>query len=187
MRPATEQQPLERIEGDPALLQQVLSPYKPHCRYLLSSFLEHAQHAPAEERSGPMLVAARGEFSIPESCYIADTGHFNAVEFNICYNQLAYFLLASCVQHRLEPLARWSLEEYRVRQLSDFLIVQFSSSFRRQMKADHFSGRVEIHKVRTRGKSLFMKTYCRFEDGKGGLAEGAPLIAVTGEGAATAA
>jgi hypothetical protein len=175
---ANEGSSLKRIDGDPSLLQQVLLPYKPHCRYLLNAYLEHGAQAPAGGRSRSLLVAAQGEFSIPESCYIADTGHFNAVEFNICYNQLAYFLLASCVQHRLEPLAQWSLEEYRRRQLGDFLIVQFSSAFRKQMKSDRFTGRVEIHKVMNRGGALFMKTYCRFEDGRGGLSEGDPLIAI---------
>ncbi|ADO69491.1 FcoT family thioesterase [Stigmatella aurantiaca] len=169
------------IITDPALLQQVLIPYKPHCRYLLRAHLEHEGASTPEGRSRGNGAAAQGEFSIPESCYIDDTGHFNAVEFNICYNQLAYFLLASCAHHRLEPLAAWSIEEYRRRQLSDFLIVQFSSSFRKQMKAAHFTGRVELRKVMGRGKSLFIKTYCRFEDGHGGLSEGEPLIAITAQ------
>ena len=173
---------LKRIDGDPALLHQVLLPYKAHCRYLLNAHLEHAEQTGGSARS--LLVAAQGQFSIPESCYIADTGHFNAVEFNICYNQLAYFLLASCVQHRLEPLAAWSLDEYRRRQLADFLIVQFSSAFRRQMKSDRFTGRVEIHRVMNRRGSLFMKTYCRFEDGHGGLSEGEPLIAIVADNGA---
>jgi hypothetical protein len=172
---------LKRIDGDPALLQQVLVPYKPHCRYLLSASLEHPEQATPAERSSAPLVAARGEFSIPESCYITDTGHFNAVEFNICYNQLAYFLMASCVQHRLAPLAHWSMEEYRRRQLSDFLIVRFTSSFRKQMTALHFTGVVEIRKVLPRSKVLFIQTYCRFEDDKGGLSEGEPLLAIAGE------
>ncbi|SET88115.1 FcoT family thioesterase [Stigmatella erecta] len=169
------------IVEDPALLQQVLLPYKPHCRYLLRAHLEHEGVLPPETRSRAVRAAAVGTFSIPESCYIADTGHFNAVEFNICYNQLAYYLLATCASRQLEPLASWSIEEYRRRQLSDFLIVQFSSSFRRQMKSAHFTGRVEISKVMSRGKSMFLKTYCRFEDGHGGMSEGEPLIAITGE------
>ena len=41
------------------------------------------------------LISAKGRFSIPDSCYIDDTGHFNAVEFNICFNQLAYVPSAS--------------------------------------------------------------------------------------------
>ena len=43
------------------------------------------------------LIVGKGRFSIPESCYIDDTGHFNAVEFNICYNQLAYVLFAGVI------------------------------------------------------------------------------------------
>jgi hypothetical protein len=73
---------------DSAVLAVVLAPYKLNCRYLLSVVAEYGQ-------KGCSLASARAEFSIPESCYIASTGHFNAVEFNICYNQLAYSLMGS--------------------------------------------------------------------------------------------
>ena len=67
---------------DPQLLARVLTPYKPHCRYLRTAAVRYA--------TARSIAAASGTFSIPESCYIASTGHFNAVEFNICYNQLTY-------------------------------------------------------------------------------------------------
>src|ERR1051326_3438355 len=76
-----------------SILETVLTPYKKHCRYL--------QSVPAEkDSSGTALLNGRGTFSIPESCYIADTGPFNAVEFNICYNQLTYSLLAQAIDRK---------------------------------------------------------------------------------------
>src|SRR5215475_7252302 len=144
------------------LLQTVLEPYKPHCRYLQTATVEHSK----TRGNG---VTAVGEFSIAESCYIADTGHFNAVEFNICYNQLSYCLLAQCVQDRLlDALDAWDLAEYQRRQLSDFLIVEFISVFRKPMNAREFRGQVKIDKVATRRESVFMKTTCNFEDCTGG-------------------
>ena len=103
---------------------RVLSPYKAEATYLLRAAVDPS---PREEA----LVSANGEFTIPFSCYIADTGHFNAVEFNICYNQLAYVLLGQCVISGLLPeLEIATFEEYRRRQLPDFLILRLKSSFR---------------------------------------------------------
>ena len=34
-------------------------------------------------------------------CCIDDTGHFNSVEFHICYNQTLYYTVAKSVQERL--------------------------------------------------------------------------------------
>ena len=78
------------------LLRLILIPYKPHCRYFQNAFL-----------------TARGEFSISESCYIAETGHFNAVEFNICFNQLSYYLIAECSHHQLlNDFSGWDINKF---------------------------------------------------------------------------
>lgn len=165
-----------------ALLGQVLKPYKPHCRYLKRAWVVCGLgHSSAPSWSG-IDIGARGEFAIPESCYIADTGHFNAVEFNICCNQLAYTLLAACVEQRLlRALAAWSLDEYRRRQLSDFLIVNFSSEFRSPMQSDRFEGRVSIDKVMTRRGTILMKMSSQFQDGRGGLSRGQAFTAIVND------
>lgn len=156
-------------------LKSVLAPYMLHCRYL--------QSATVEKGSNGTLVKAWGKFAIAESCYIADTGHFNAVEFNICYNQLTYCLLAQAIHSRLlDALRTWSLPEFSRRQLSDFLIVQFNSKFRKPLNARWFEGRVEINKITALKGSLFMKTSCSFEDSLGATAEGGALIVILGNG-----
>jgi hypothetical protein len=158
------------IEVADDLLGLVLRPYKPHCRYLKRASIA----AEGEDR-----VTARGQFAIPESCYIASTGHFNAVEFNICYNQLAYTLMAACIEHKLvRPLAHWSMSEYKERQLPDFLIVSFGSEFRSPMQADRFEGVVTIERVSVRRGSIFMKTSVRFDDHRGGRSRGEVMFAI---------
>jgi hypothetical protein len=169
------------LEASQAVVERVLSPYKLRCRYLLRAT---AERNPCKER----LVAARGEFAIPESCYIAATGHFNAVEFNICYNQLAYCLMAVCIEHTLlHAFSRWNLNEFSRRQLSDFLIVQFSSSFRKPLKSEAFYGRVEINRISRRQDTIFLKTTCHFDDRCGGESAGGALIAVIGGDASSGA
>jgi len=157
-------------------LEFVLAPYKPHCRYLQSATVEKGSE-------GASQITAKGKFTIAESCYIADTGHFNAVEFNICYNQLAYSMLAQSIDLQLlDSLRSWNLDEFSRRQLSDFLIVQFNSKFRKPLNARWFEGRVDIDKVSILRGSIFMKTSCSFEDSLGATAEGGALIVIIGNG-----
>src|SRR5688572_6040661 len=103
------------IPVEPNLIATLLEPYRPQCKYLKSAVVEDARPgaeylvtAPGTRSADAALgsarpgaevqpVRARGEFRIQESFYIADTGHFNAVEFNVCYNQLAYVLIGQCI------------------------------------------------------------------------------------------
>jgi hypothetical protein len=157
---------------DQETLARVLAPYKPHCQYLQTAVVDYP-------RTAASIASASGRFAIPESCYIASTGHFNAVEFNICYNQLTYCLLAkSIADNALEPLARWTLDDFSRRQLADFLIARFSSAFHRPIAGEAFEGRVDVVKIAARRDAIFMKTICRFDDDRGGLAEGEATIAI---------
>jgi hypothetical protein len=107
---------LETYAVDEAILAGVLQPYRENCHY----------QRDVEVQKSPGVAQAR--FAIGESCYIADTGHFNAVECNVCYNELGYYLLAICIDRRLFPsLEPWTLADFWQRQLSDVLIYSFSS------------------------------------------------------------
>ena len=62
-------------------LADILKPYRAHARYLRSAEITHFRNpaAPRDGTSAASLLTGTGRFSIPESCYIDDTGHFNAV------------------------------------------------------------------------------------------------------------
>ena len=160
---------------DTQLLAQVLKPYRDNCRYLKSAQVI-AENGEA---------TARGRFAIDESCYIDDTGHFNAVEFNICYNQLGYYLMAKCVEDNLFPVfATWTMADFWERQLSDMLIYKFSSRFRRLINSRSFEGDLVFREPvlsQRPGRSdvMFMETVCTFRDDDGGSAEGEASIAFT--------
>ncbi|SDM69223.1 FcoT family thioesterase [Allokutzneria albata] len=151
------------------VLERVLRPYKVDCRYLVSADLDGD-------------AGARGDFVIPESCYIDDTGHFNSVEFNICYNQLVYYLMARAVRDGTMPdFAMWTLEDYWRKQLPDILIASFESRFKRPINARRFSGEVVIGDVRYRAATrpmLLAPTEVRFWDDDGGAAQGKVLLAI---------
>lgn len=165
------------IPVDASLLKAVLQPYKTHCRYLKAAEVEAYTNAPQQP-----LARAKGNFEIPESWYIDETGHFNSIEFNLCYNQLVYVLIGQCVVSKLIPeLSRMTYEEYRRRQLPDVLIVKFASTFRKAMDSKQFKGNVYIDRVSDRGKMLLLKTRCDFFDESGGCSDGEVTLAIVND------
>ncbi|MEI6430205.1 MAG: FcoT family thioesterase [Pseudanabaena sp. ELA607] len=162
------------------LLDRFLTPYKPNCRYLKQAqfhYLDSKVNAMSNSKLERNWVF-KGDFAIPESCYIDDTGHFNSVEFNICYNQLFYIMMAYLIERQmLVAMSDWDLDTFKCRQLSDFLITNFSSKFRQPINSDRFKGELSIDRCSARRELILLKTSCAFLD-QNGRAEGEVTIAV---------
>ena len=116
------------------LLVQVLEPYAyKGCRYVLDASYKATEDS----------VLAYGNFSIDEPAYIRSTGHFNAVELVMCFNQLTYSAFAAAVLHEEIPQLRgWSISDFFDLQLPSMLIKNTSSRFRRPIHAKQFSARL---------------------------------------------
>lgn len=160
---------------DAALLDDVLACYKPHCRYLAT--LE------VDGRHGS------GTFSIPESCYIDDTGHLNAVEVNICYNQLLYAMIATAVRDGADPVFEsWTMDEFWRRRLGDILIARFTAEFRKPIDARAFRGELTFERVVARrlrpdaAPFVSLDTSFRFSGDGDGVAEGSARVAIVDGG-----
>jgi hypothetical protein len=167
--------------AEPSLLARVLRVYKPHCRYLKSATVRFKPGP-----SGSRHPSCAGEFEIPESCYIDSTGHFNSVEFNICYNQLAYYAIAKLIADgSTQVFGDWTLDDFWSRQLPNILIINFRSTFRRAMRGQVFSGELEIVNIAERERSetlpplIFLDTVCRYWDASGGYCHGEVKAAIT--------
>jgi FcoT-like thioesterase domain len=164
-----------RYPDDAGLREQVLRPYRDNAKYLKS----------AEVGVSPRGVVASGVFGIDESCYINDTGHFNAVEFNICYNQAAYYLIAKSIQERLlRSFALWTMDDYWRRQLPNLLIYRFESQFRRGLDRKRFEGEVGFPEPILRERPgrppvMFIEMAVRFWDGAGGECDGHVTVVAT--------
>jgi hypothetical protein len=165
------------VEVPEDLFRGILSPYRAACTYLEKMWIDFYQEdGPADAVGGG--VVGRGQFSIPESFYIEDTGHFNAVEFNLCYNQIAYIYLAYCADHKLiPPMSAVDLAYYRRQQLGGILISKFSSSFYSQMTASSFWGEVSLPRTQERSRLWLLETHIRFWDDGDGRADGDVLLA----------
>jgi hypothetical protein len=179
--------PATQYPNDDELLARVMQPYRSkNCVYLKEALVTVAGE-PTEARR----LSATCKFEIPESCYIDDTGHFNSVEFNICYNQMAYYLIAKAVKDSLmDPFSQWSMSDFWARQLGDILITDFRSAFRTPMRGRHFRGEVEIVEVvewdgtDIRDPLVVARTRCRYWDAHGGDCHGEVSAAITNPPAA---
>lgn len=155
------------------LLAQALEPYSyKGCRYLLD----------AEYGLAADSVTAHGNFSIGDSAYIRSTGHFNAVELTLCFNQLAYTTFAhGTANGDISAFRGWSVADYCHHQLSSMLIKSASSRFRRPIDANRFSAALYAHDfqiVERAHRCLRFQNIVEFWDQSGGSATGAFEIVV---------
>ncbi|MET1254635.1 FcoT family thioesterase [Aliikangiella maris] len=163
-----------KFNDDPDLMAKVLTPYKDHCQYLKIATVTSEGNRENEE-----YLASSAMFQIPESCYIDDTGHFNSVEFNICYNQLMYYTIAKSIAENASPMfADWTMEKYWQKQLPDILIINFKSNFKRPINASRFSGEMEFIKTTFKKNIQFVNTIIRYWDDNNGYCEGAVDLAI---------
>lgn len=159
----SENAPMAPIEED--LLHRVLEPYSyKGCRYLID----------AEYHATPDSVRAQGNFSISEPAYIRATGHFNAVELVLCFNQLAYSAFAPAILNEEIPVLRgWSISDYFDHQLPSMLIKTTSSRYKRPINAQKFSARLLCSNFKVIDRSLrYLSVPCaiEFSDDHGGAA-----------------
>ena len=155
------------------LLIKVLEPYSVKgCRYLLD----------ARYRATEGSVLAFGNFSVPESSYITSTGHFNAAELLICFNQLAYSAFApAIVNEEIPVLLGWSIDDYFAYQLPSMLIKNTASRFRRPINAHKFSARLLCQNFEIMERTWrYLKVPCviEFWDNDGGAASGEVELAL---------
>jgi len=161
------------IDVDGELVAAILAPYKPNCRYLSNVRFEHAADPQRDATASELGIRVSGDFAIPESCYIDDTGHLNSVELNIAYNQIMYVMLAQCIASDLvAPLRFLDLEGYRRRHLPDVLIHRIDMSFKRVIGRRAFRGEIELGEATNRSAFFYFRTPCRFWDDNDGLAKG---------------
>lgn len=172
------------IAVSPAFLDDVLKPYRPDAKYLKSAEITHFRDkTTAPDAAGSSgLVAATGSFTIPKSCYIDDTGHFNAVEFNICYNQLAYVVFGKCLEANILQYLRLegagvSFADFKRDQLASMLIVNIESRYYSRMNSDAFRGEIRINRISAAPGAYFCFTSIEFSDLEGVKSRGRVLLA----------
>jgi hypothetical protein len=168
----------ERWELSADLLTRVLVPYRDNCKYLKRMWMEYRPAGPgvSQEASDSSIVAF-GDLSIGESCYIDSTGHFNAVEFQICANQLMYAMGAECARRHILS-AFWSidLDGFYERQLPNVLITNVKATFRRVVNPRRFHARLALDRSYVIGDRAFWECSVAYTDDEDGLADGTIVV-----------
>ena len=159
-----------------------ICPYKDNCRYVHHATVARPATTTALAKDAPATwLHLEAECGVGASCYIEDTGHFNAVEFNIVYNQMLYLGIAEAVQHRLWPeLQHKTLDDFLRHQLPDVLIVEYHARFRRPMQSRRFQGWITfcgLEAKMTRDLVL-LHTKAGCKSPEGGLAESDVTVAL---------
>lgn len=172
---------IRSADYDGGLLARVLRPYRAISRYVVAAELHHpaARRAPdPDDPSSWIAVAAR--CAVAESCYIDDTGHFNAVELNITYNQMLYAGLAAVARHGLLEAVPWDLEQFFAHQLPDVLIVEYHARFVRPLDPRAFRCRFEIREVlpKPHKQMALLRTACAARSAGEGAADAEVLVAL---------
>jgi len=187
----TQHRELAAHEIAPDFLARILRPYQPTGTvYLRSATVTDTCLSKAAAPTRP-LFSVSGGFSIGCSCYIQDTGHFNAVEFLICYNQLAYSAFGYLIQSGVfrsgaptrlprecgELLSRISMDRFLDQQLSSMLILKCTTRFREPINAKSFTGELSVNRITYHKGAFLAETRCVFTAPAGGRAEGDVLLA----------
>lgn len=150
------------------VIDAMLAPYYPQCRYLKKAELDFPR--------------MRSQFSINETIYAPhDTGHFNAIEALMCYNQMSFVFFASALEKGLIETARAvSLEKFTEYQVKSCLLAKIGNiKFRSFINAEEFTGEIELRKIPKRKNNHFATTDFRFYDKDGGRAEGDAMLVLS--------
>ncbi|WP_157224206.1 FcoT family thioesterase [Nocardia paucivorans] len=128
------------IAHDADLLADVLQVYRPAARYL-----RRMTHRFDGEK-----ISGEAELAIEESCYIDETGHLNAVDALIGYNQMAYLTIATMVRHSIGPVfGGWSMAEFRRRYLPGMVIADSRFTFARPVDSRRFRAELTFDRIET--------------------------------------
>lgn len=163
---------------------EILKPYRENATYLKAAEIVEVNDKTAIAGTDQKLIIGKGRFSIPESCYIDSTGHFNAVEFNICYNQLAYVLFAGCINAGVMGKVRAvqgagipTMAEFKNDQLPAMMIVALESRYFKPLDSKDFTAELSINKISAVGNAWFFFTTITFSDSQGVKAKGSVTLA----------
>ena len=93
------------------------------------------------------------QFSIKESCYLSPgSGHFNAVEALMCFNQMLYVAILGGINEHLFPFyANITPDDFNQNRRKVFLLEFEKIKFKKQINNNSFFGFIEIkplHKIK---------------------------------------
>jgi hypothetical protein len=162
-----------------AFVTDILAPYRADARYLKSASITHiSDTSSGSDTRQSALMRGIGRFAIADSCYLDGAAYFNAVEFNICYNQLAYVLFGKCIESGiLQKLSFLTFADYKAHQLPSWLIASIESRYLKRLETRDFHGYLSLDRAAPVGGAWFFFTTMTFSDAEGIKAKGSVVLA----------
>ncbi|MEL7039590.1 MAG: FcoT family thioesterase [Cyanobacteria bacterium J06592_8] len=158
---------LQKIDND--FLLKTLQPYSSK----EAVYLQEVSVLSLGKLGSDSNYIVQGKFSIESPCYVDETGHFNAVEFVICYNQIMAVSLAYATQNKLLLcLQDLTVEEFYILFMSGTYITRLESTYKSLINPKEFSCKFEVIMERKRSRLSILKTLVEFSDRQGGIALG---------------
>ena len=158
---------------------EILKPYRENATYLKAAEITAGQRQDGDRRHRPEADHRQGPLLDPRELLHRLTGHFNAVEFNICYNQLAYVLFAGCIDagvmgkvRAVEGAGIPTVAEFKHDQLPAMMIVALESRYFKPLDSKDFTAELSISKISAVGNAWFFFTTITFSDAEGVKAKG---------------
>jgi hypothetical protein len=149
------------------IIDAILEPYRPECRHLTA--IEYGESK--REENTPSEISAIAHFRIEPSWYIRSTGHFNAVDAVLCFNQMGYACIDQYFSTKLDESDHHLLDTYRARRLNDMVIARMDLSFRKPITSSCVDASIHIVKARKIKSGFLFKFECVYYDNLDGSAE----------------
>ena len=128
-------------------IKRILEPYEPYrTNVIRDSYIIF-------EKDEILLYSYLG---VDEPWYCNNTGHLNAVDLNLCFNQMMYILIGEGIASgRIPFLKKWNQEDFFRFYWSDFVIAKISSTFKKPLQplhvVDNLCGTCRLKKIRVFG------------------------------------
>ena len=131
-----------KIALDPVEIQHILSKY--WTTYVTDSFISHSKQNNE--------ITMWSKLGIDKPWYCNDTGHMNAPELNIAFNQMMYVTIYYGISYSLigqlsNNNFAVSLENYMDEVWPDFVITKIESQFVKPIQVNDFSGALRIKNI----------------------------------------
>lgn len=108
------------------------------------------------------IITLKAQFTINESCYLSPgSGHFNAVEAIMCFNQMIYVALLGGIEQKMFDFYQGiTPDEFNLHRRKVYLLEFDKIKFKKQIDNHSFNGFLNIEPLHKVGDKIYIR--CSF-------------------------
>lgn len=110
------------------------------------------------------IIKLSADFSIKESCYLfPSSGHFNAVEALMCFNQMFYVALLDCIDRKMLSFYNHiTPDDFNQHRRKVYILELEKVRFKRQIDNNSFHGKLELKPIHKIGDKIYIDCHLGF-------------------------